>query len=142
MSMKEKGRIVYIAPIQSGVSKAGKNWQKQLYALETDGQYPKKIAFSIMNDKIALAAIQMGHTVEIEADAESREYQGKWYTEIIAWRINNHGFVQPSTPAQSQPVYQQQPPQGFEEPRYAQSAPAQTQSANPFPQQPSDDLPF
>ena len=130
---------MYVAPIQSGVSKAGKNWQKQLYVLETEGQFAKKIAFSLMGDRIAQFAIQMGETVEIDADADSREYNGKWYTEINAWRVNKIAYT--SAPAQSQPVYQQQPPQGYQQPTYTQPAPAQPATANPFPSN-DDGLPF
>ena len=119
--MAIKGKIIHIGQIMSGVSKAGKSWKKQEFALETEGQYPKKVAFSVMNDRIDQSNIQMGQSVEIEVDAQSREYQGKWYTELTAWRINNFGFVQPT---QQQPVYQQQAPQGY------------VASAEPSPQQP------
>ena len=144
MSLIERGRIIHVGQLQSGVSKAGKNWQKQQFVLETDGQYPKKVSFNLMNDRIAQAQIQMGQTVEIDADAESREYQGKWYTDINAWRVNNLGFVATSAPVQTQAVYQQQAPQGYQQPQYQQDAVAQTNAGNnnPFPQQDSSDLPF
>lgn len=129
--MAIRGKIICIGQNESGVSRSGKNWQKQTYVLETEGQYPKKVAFAIMNDKITQANIQMGQTVEVEIDAESREYQGKWYTNLTAWRINNLGFVQ--QPQNQQPVYQQAAPQGYS---------ATTPQANPLPQNNNSDLVF
>ena len=117
-----RGKIIVVGPTENGVSKSGKQWRKQLYVLETEGQYPKKVAFNVMNDNIEKFAIQMGQTVEAEIDIESREYQGKWYTNNgTAWRVNNLGFVSYQQPfgqgaypqPQQQPVYQQQAPQGY-----------------------------
>ena len=50
--MKLEGRIIVAQPIQSGVSKNGNNWQRQDFVLEIPGQYPKKVAFSVMNSNI------------------------------------------------------------------------------------------
>lgn len=126
-----RGQVVFVGQLQQGIGKtSGKEWKKQEYAIQTDGQYSKKVAFSLMNDKIAQANIQMGQTIEIEIDAQSREYQGKWYTELTAWRVNNLGnapqqFGQPN--AQSQSVYQQSAPQGYQQP-----APPPSSSDMPF----------
>lgn len=125
-----KGKIIHVGQVMSGVSKAGKPWKKQEFALETDGQYPKKVAFSILNDKVDQSNIQMGQIVEIEVDASSREYQGKWFTELNAWRINNLGMAQP---VQQQPVYQQTAPAGYQQPQYP---------SNPAPQNNGSNLPF
>lgn len=127
------GKIVHIGQVVSGTRKRdGQPWKKQEFVLETGGQYPKKVAFSIMNDKIDKANIQLGHSVEIEVDASSREYNGKWYTELAAWKVNNLGVV--NTPAHTQPVYQQQAPQGYQQ----QQAQPQTAPNS----QSSSDLPF
>lgn len=105
--MAIRGKIINIGALTNGVSKAGKEWKKQEFVLETSGQYPKKVAFNLMNDKIDKAQIQVGHEVEIEVDAESREYNGKWYTTLTVWRINNHSVI----PARN--TYQQTAPQGY-----------------------------
>lgn len=119
--MSITGQVIFVGPLSEGVSKKGNPWKKQEYVIQTDEQYPKKVAFSILNDKIAQAQIQMGHTVEIKVNAQSREYQGKWYTELTAWRINNKGVV--SAPHQGQPVYQQEAPQGYQQPQYQSNPP-------------------
>lgn len=112
--MAIRGRIIHCLGENSGTSKAGKAWRKAEYVLETEGQYPKKVKFSIMNERIDQANLQVGCTAEIEIDAESREWQGKWYTDLTAWKINNMGFYQQAPQPQQQPVYQQQTPPGYE----------------------------
>jgi hypothetical protein len=127
--MAIRGKVCTIGQLQSGVSKTkGTPWKKQEFVIETEGQYPKKVAFSMMNDKIDNANIQMGQTIEIEVDAQSREYNGRWYTELTAWRVNNLGFT---AAPQQQAVYQQQAPQGYQQPTYPQQqAPQQGGYAN------------
>lgn len=122
--MAIQGRVIYVGQIQTGVSKnSGKTWRKQEYAIETQGQYPKKVAFSVMNDKIEQFNIQMGLTIDIDVDAQSREYNGKWYTELTAWRVNNLGMT--NQPQNNNPVAQQQAPQGYQSTDPFASAPQQ-----------------
>lgn len=103
MSVKIKGRIVSALPETSGVSKAGNNWRKREYVLETEGQYPKKIAFSVMGDKIDTLNLAVGQTVEISADISSSEYNGRWYTSVSAFAA---AIVQAAAPQpQPQPQY-------------------------------------
>lgn len=105
--MAIRGKVIHVGQPQSGTSKAGKPWSKQEFAIETEGQYPKKVAFGVMNNKFTM---NIGDVVEVEVDAQSREYQGKWYTELTCWRCNNLGAQQP---VQNQAVYQQPTPQGY-----------------------------
>lgn len=107
-----EGKIIAILQPQNGVSKTGKPWFKQEFVLETTGQYPKKVAFSVMKeDTVRNAQIQIGHVVKIEVDASSREYNGKWYTELNAWRVNN--MTVGGQAASSNNVYQQAVPPGY-----------------------------
>lgn len=110
--MAIEGVIRHIMQPQTGISKAGKPWFRQEFVLETTGQYPKKVAFSIMKEEaVRNAQIQVGHSVKIEVDASSREYNGRWYTELTAWRVNNVSVGgQASNPNN---VYQQAAPQGY-----------------------------
>ena len=50
--MEVKGKIIVALPEQAGVSKAGNNWKKKEYVLETQETYPKKIHFSPLYIKI------------------------------------------------------------------------------------------
>ena len=90
--MEISGKIIAVMPEQGGVSKAGNEWKKQEYVLETHDQYPKKVCFQIFGaDKIAQAAINAGEEVTVHFDIDSREYQGRWYTNINAWRVDHAG---------------------------------------------------
>ena len=89
MSMDVKGKVIQLLPVQSGVSKAGKDWSKQEFVIETEEQFPKKICFTLFGDKLSLLnGIAIGQEVEVFFNVESREFNGKWYHNINAWRIN------------------------------------------------------
>lgn len=55
--------------------------------METDGQYPKKVCISIWGDKINTSQLQVGKSLNISFDVESREYNGRWYTDVKAWKV-------------------------------------------------------
>lgn len=88
--MEIQGKIIQVLPLQSGVGKAsGKEWKKQEFVLEfLDGQYSRKICFSMWGDLIDRSALQVGEEVTVQIDVESREYQGRWYTDVKAWRVD------------------------------------------------------
>ena len=92
--MNIKGKIIQVMEEQSGESAKGP-WRKQEYVLETDGQYPKKVCFMAWNDKIDEFAIKEGHVVDVGIDLESREYNGRWYTDVKAWKVTNDATVSP-----------------------------------------------
>lgn len=81
-------KLVNVLTIQTGQGKNGE-WKKQDIIVETDGQYPKKLCISLWGDKINDINLQIGHYYRYEIDIESREYAGRWYTEIKAWRIES-----------------------------------------------------
>ena len=86
-----KGKIIEILPEKSGQSANGE-WRKQEYILETDTSYPKKICFMAWGDKIGEFNLQKGENVEVSVDLESREYNGRWYTDVKAWKVSKDGM--------------------------------------------------
>lgn len=84
--MELKGKIIQVLPQQSGVSKSGNAWKKQEYVLETLDSYPKKVKFDFFGDKVDQFPLEIGNTVTISYDIESREFNGRWYTEIHAYK--------------------------------------------------------
>ena len=88
--MEVSGKIIAILPQQSGMGKNGQ-WRSQDYVLETADQYPKKVCFNLFNDKIEKFPIAIGDTVNISFDIESREYNGRWYTSVKAWKVEKAG---------------------------------------------------
>lgn len=82
--------------IESGVSQNGQNWKRTTMLLQTIENRPREVAITCsfkMVDELAKHA--PGTTLKVKCDADSHEYQGKYYTELRAWAI--------------QPAYQPQP---------------------------------
>lgn len=87
------GKLLQVLPLQSGTGKNG-NWQKQDFVIETADQYPKKVCFSAWSDKVdALKKIEPGTIVKVAFNAESREFNGKWYTDLRIWKIEANGSM-------------------------------------------------
>lgn len=86
--MNITAKLIQILPMQTGMGKNGQ-WRKQDIIVETEAQYPKKIAISIWGDKINENQLILGTTLTIDFDIESKEFNSKWYTELRAWRIEN-----------------------------------------------------
>lgn len=79
----EQGKIHKIMPVQSGTTKAGKPWHRQTIVIEKEnGNYIDYIAADANNSTRALPDILEGDTVEIGFVVASREYDGRWYTDI------------------------------------------------------------
>ena len=85
--MEIVGKVICCLPKKTGKSASGE-WQKKDYVLETEGQYPKKICFMVWGDKIDQFAIVEGELLSVSIDLESKEYNGRWYTDVKAWRIS------------------------------------------------------
>lgn len=84
--MQQTGTVTQVLPLESGESKAGKAWSKQTFIIEfMDGSYSKKLAITAMNDKISLIP-GIGQEVKVDCNASSREYNGRWYTDISLWK--------------------------------------------------------
>lgn len=112
-------------------SRNGNEYVKNIFVGTTQGQYPKTIAFSVMGeDKFQKMGIVVGGMYDVSFDVESREWNGKYFTECNAWlvkRIDN-GVVD----NQQQQV------------QTDQNSHATNTTNNFSPQQPQDDssLPF
>jgi Domain of unknown function (DUF3127) len=83
-------KLTQLLPLQTGTGKNGQ-WKKQDIIVETDGTYPKKVCISIWGDKISESVLKIGSQLNISFDVESREYNGKWYTDVKAWKIEPAG---------------------------------------------------
>ncbi len=90
MSLAVKGKIDQILKPESGTSRAGKEWTKQEFVIETEDQYPKKVCFTLFGDKVSLInGLAVGQEVEVSFNMESREYNGRWFHNINAWKIES-----------------------------------------------------
>jgi len=97
MAMELKGKVIQILPTQTGMGKKGQ-WKKLEFIVETQAQYPKKVCLSAWGDKIDQFNLVAGEMVSVSVDLESREYNGRWYTEARAWKIEKSGSAAPSAP--------------------------------------------
>ncbi|WP_304233289.1 DUF3127 domain-containing protein [Jiulongibacter sediminis] len=84
--MEISGNIIQVLPLQSGEGKNGP-WKKQDFVIETESQYPKKVCISMWGDRIDENMIKVGNGVTASIDVESREYNGRWYTDVKAWKL-------------------------------------------------------
>ena len=84
--MQFTAKLSQVLPLQTGSGRNGE-WKKQDIIVETDGQYPKKICVSIWGDKINPQHLQPGNQLKIDFDIESREFNGRWYTDVKAWKV-------------------------------------------------------
>ena len=136
------GKIIQVLPLQSGTSsRTGNAWQLQSYVLETQEQYPRKVCFEIFGEeRIKNNPCNIDDLVTVSFDIESREFNGRWYTSIRAWRVQQGDMTsaQPATAA-PQPAAAPAAPQAAT----AQPAPAaNTQVFDASADDESGDLPF
>ena len=136
--MEIEGKIIVKLPPQSGTSKAGNAWNKQEYVLETMEAYPKKVCFILFGDRANQYPMEVGDYVRVSFDIESREFNGRWYTDIRAWKAEK---VDPNAPQQQAPA-QAMPAAGPAPAGPAPTGPAPMVSEEDFTQGPNDDLPF
>jgi len=80
------GKITQVLPEKSGTSARGP-WRKQEYVIEVPGDYPKQVCFMVWGDRIDEFGIREGQELTVSFDLESREYNGRWYTDVKAWRV-------------------------------------------------------
>tara|TARA_R110001599_G_C11710909_1_gene604287 strand:+ start:176 stop:502 length:327 start_codon:yes stop_codon:yes gene_type:complete len=90
--MEVTGKLVEFLNIESGTSKAGKEWQKQTVVIDTGDEFNNLVAVSAFGeDKIKnLNKLEIGMTVVILCNVYSREYQGKYYHNIDGYHFANH----------------------------------------------------
>jgi hypothetical protein len=105
MNLEVEGKVVQILEEQSGQGRNG-TWVKQEIIIETDDQYPKKICLACWGDKAAVAkALTPGERIKAGINIESREFNGRWYTDIKAWRIDKQGAASTGPPTTEEMPY-------------------------------------
>ncbi len=86
--MEFEGTVVQVLTPAKGVSARGE-WTKQEVVFEQAGEFGRKVCVSFWGDKAAdAAALVTGDKVRVSANVESREYNGRWYTEVRAWKMD------------------------------------------------------
>jgi len=101
--MEVKGVITVALPVQTGEGRNG-TWKKQDYVIEYDqsSQYPRKMMFNLWGDKIDQFNIKEGQTLRVSFDIDCREYNGRWFNDIRAWKVepdDGSGMIPEQQPA-------------------------------------------
>ncbi len=91
MEVQVQGKLIQIQQPVSGDGPNG-TWKRQDFIIETISQYPRKICFTVNNDKVPTSDLQIGDELTVSLNIESREYNGRWMTNFRAWNIVK-GFV-------------------------------------------------
>ncbi len=104
--MQLTAKLIQVLPLQSGIGRNGE-WKKQDIIVETQDQYPKKICISIWGDKINNIQLNVDSMYIIDFDVESREYNGRWYTDVKAWKVvaQDNNAPQQTPPADEVPDF-------------------------------------
>ena len=98
--MEVVGKIIQVLPAQEGVGRNGNPWKVQPYVLETLDQYPRKVHFEVFGeDRIKMNPCDIDQLVTVSFDIESREFNGRWYTSIRAWKIQQGDMTQANAEA-------------------------------------------
>ena len=150
--MEIEGRLIQKLGIQSGKSARG-DWAKQEFVIEfQEGNFPSKACFSVWGaDKVKdLEKYQPGDQIKVAFNVSSREFNGKWYTDLRAWRISPAGAQAPASgygaPAYGQNTAGTAPASGYQDvpAGVAPSYGAGPQQVPPHSIEdiPEDDLPF
>ena len=155
--MEIQGKVIAVLPERSGVSARGE-WKSQTYVIETQEQYPKKMAFDVFGaDRIASFGIHSGEVINVSFDIDAHEYQGRYFNQIRAWNVTKvsqqtaaqgggfSGNAQSSAQAAQQAMASSANANGVANPTNQQNLfPPEQQSAQQQAQQRgnSDDLPF
>ena len=150
--MEIEGRLIQKLGIQSGKSARG-DWAKQEFVIEfQEGNFPSKACFGVWGaDKVKdLEKYQPGDQIKVAFNVSSREFNGKWYTDLRAWRISPAGAQAPASgygaPAYGQNTAGTAPASGYQDvpAGFAPSYGAGPQQVPPhsIEDMPEDDLPF
>ena len=131
--MELTGKIIAEFNERGGVSnRPGNEWKAKSYVLEVPGDYPRKMVFDVFGaDRLQAFNLQIGETVTVSFDIDAHEYNGRWFNDVRAFRIDR-GQAAPTASAEAAPA-----------PEAAPVAPMAEPAPIPFEAPaPTDELPF
>ena len=88
--MEVTGKLVKILELETGVSKAGKEWKKQSILIDTGGDFNNEICVSAFGDKLEqMLKLEVGMEVSVLCNVYSREYNGRYFHNIDGYFFTN-----------------------------------------------------
>ena len=118
--MEFEGTVYKIMPVTKGTSARGE-WQRQDVVFEmNEGSFARKICVTFFNKPDDVARLKEGAAYTVSVNIESREYNGRWYTDIRAWRLQpKQAEVPGAGPMPDMPPIAEEPPFSFQNHRHA-----------------------
>lgn len=77
------GKVTRVNEGEVKTSQAGNEYFRQLVVIQTGDSHLKEVAFVVKNKQLQ-NCVSVGQSVVVNFYVESREYQGRWYTEAVA----------------------------------------------------------
>ena len=106
--MEITGKVVRLGGLTEGTSAKGP-WRKQDLIIETDEQYPKTVCLTCWTNQInEIQSMVPGQLIKAQIDISSREFNGKWYTDVRVWRFDPVTAQAPTQPNEA--IHQTPPP--------------------------------
>jgi hypothetical protein len=113
MAHELTGKVLQVLPEQTGTGRNGP-WSRQDFIVETQDQFSRKVCFSAWGEKVLqLKAFKTNDQVKVYFNIESRDYNGRWYTDLRIWKIEalgqaevqgNSNSADPGLPDDLQPL--------------------------------------
>lgn len=88
--MKVSGKIIKFDERQTGTSKAGKEWVKQTFVIDTGEEYNNILAFEVFGQEKVdnlNKYNKVDDQVSVEFNVQCNEWKGRYFTSLQAWRI-------------------------------------------------------
>ena len=141
--MEIEGKIIMDIPLEQGTSKAGNPWKKKCWVLETFGQYPRQVKFDVFGDRAETLNFEVGKSYAVSFDLESREWNGRWYTDVRAFNCRLLDGQPPVQGPNGFPAFNTTPQTPAAPQNPINQAPVAPQQGVDFMEpDPSDELPF
>ena len=88
--MEVKGKLVKKLELETGVSKAGKEWKKQSIVIDTGNEFNNEVCVSAFGDKVGqMNKLEIGMEVSVLCNVYSREYNGRYFHNIDGYFFTN-----------------------------------------------------
>ena len=132
-----EGIVFAVLPAQTGTSARGE-WHSQnvVFEMKTSSQYPRKVSVKFFNKRDEVARLVVGAAYNVTFDVESREYQGRWYTDVLGRKVEPKEAAQVAQAQYSEPLPTAAPAPMAAAPMPTEEPAMPAQNAN------IDDLPF
>ncbi|MBK8347568.1 MAG: DUF3127 domain-containing protein [Saprospiraceae bacterium] len=89
------------------------SFQTREFVITTEGTYPQYVKFQLTQDKCGIIdSCEEGDKIKVSFDLRGREWQGKYFTNLNAWKVDksnpaNQGFQAASAAPPAPPVFEE-----------------------------------